>query len=183
MNFLVCDSNYISNYLFDVIGWIMILSLLLLFVFISIKGCKLIGKFVKNKFLMIFLDIILCFSMLILFLCFLSFILLYSITFVVDYDADWRGSNYYDNKYYFGFHYLVMSISLLLDFMIIYYSVFKMKISKLKDELIIKTKKKKWILRFLLINILCIGIFSGTYLILDKVAPKYDYYSSNCGSD
>ena len=143
----------------------MIFALLLLFIFISIKGCKLIGKFVKNKFLMIFLDIILCFSMLILFLCFLSFILLYSITFVVDYDADWRGSNYYDNKYYFGFHYLVMVISLLLDFIFIYSFI---------------SKDKFFRKRFLLILILLISIFSGTYFVLDQVAVNFDYYKIVC---
>lgn len=162
MNFLVCDSSYVSNYLFDVIGWIMILSLLLLFVFISIKGCKIIGKFVKNKFLMIFLDIILCFSILILFLCFLLLVLLFSTEFI---DNSNLVINYLGYRSYFGFHYLVMVVSLLLDFIFIYSFI---------------SKDKFFRKRFLLILILLISIFSGTYFVLDQVAVNFDYYKIVC---
>ena len=162
MNFLVCDSSYVSNYLFDVIGWIMILSLLLLFVFISIKGCKIIGKFVKNKFLMIFLDIILCFCMLILFLCFLLLVLLFSTEFI---DNSNLVINYLGYRSYFGFHYLVMVVSLLLDFIFIYSFI---------------SKDKFFRKRFLLILILLISIFSGTYFVLDQVAVNFDYYKIVC---
>ena len=185
MNFLWCEANYISNHLFDASQWIMMISLFVFFIFTYVASCKLVKKLVKNKVLMILLDILLFLILVFSYIFLLVVILAYSETLVIEDPYSFGIFIGYDEyKYCFRFRYLVMGISLLLNFVWIYYYIFKRYLSKIKNNLIKKKKKKYGLLIYLLINVLSIGLLFGGYFILDNVAEDYDYYRNDfCRSE
>ena len=107
---------------------------------------------------------------------------MYSETLIIKDDSWDLPVGYEEYRYYFRFQYLIMSITLLLNFIWIYYYIFKRYLSKVKDKLIIKKKKKYGLLIYGLITVLSIGVLFGSYCILDSSAEEYDYYHTDCGN-